>query len=121
MDVYATAADLVANLAPGSTTVTERAAAAVYLGSRYVDRRLGNPVAEDHVLPPYADAITEVACPPSWRSAALAAAAFYYKLPDAPMGYLGGLAEYAVRVRTDVIPTADAALYGQMPGNWLVA
>lgn len=91
--------------------------AAVYLGSRYVDRRLGNPVAEDHDLA--LGTLLVVPCPGTWREAALAAASFYMKLPDAPMGYLGGLADYAVRVKADHIATADAILAGQV--GFLVA
>lgn len=121
MDVYCTAAMLKARVAPGAGSgLDDRLEAAVILGSRYVDRKLGNPVGTEFVVAPDWT-LTQVACDPTWTEAALAAAAFYYKLPDAPMGYLGGLAEYAVRVKTDVIPTADAILFGQAPGNWLVA
>lgn len=120
MQVYASADVLKARVAPGTGSgLDDRLKAAVVLGSRYVDRKLGHPVGDEPAIPPYT--LTQVACDPTWTEAALAAAAFYYKLPDAPMGYLGGLAEYAVRVKTDVIPTADAILFGQAPGNWLVA
>lgn len=120
MQTYVDADTLKARLAPGSGSVLEdRLKSAVYLGSLYVDRKLGHPVAEESATS--LGTLTVIPCPGSWREAALAAAMFYYKLPDAPMGYLGGLAEYAVRVKTDVIPTADALLFGQAPQNWLVA
>lgn len=119
MQVYVSAATLKAIVAPnGPDALDDRLAAAVVLGSRYVDRRLGNPLSDEPVaVDP--DALDVVAADPTWVQAALAAASFYYKLPDAPMGYLGGLAEYAVRVKTDIIPTADACLFGQI--GFLVA
>lgn len=114
MDSYVAPAALKAIIAPNAgDALDDRLASAVYLGSRYVDRRLGNLVAEDHATD--LGAMVVVPCPASWREAALAAASFYYKLPDAPMGYLGGLADYAVRVKADTIATADAILFGQMP------
>lgn len=116
MDVYATVdalRDLVA--AGSSSSLDERLAAAVWMGSRYVDRRIGRPVDDTFVTPPYAASLTEVACPPEWRSAALAAATYYYKLPEAPMGYLGGLADYAVRIPAGGITTADQFLVGHLP------
>lgn len=115
MDTYVSVATFKAIVAPnGPDALDDRLAAAVVLGSRYVDRRLGHlrsdePVAVDP------DALVVVAADPTWVAAATAAASYYYKLPDAPMGYLGGLAEYAVRVKSDIIPTADACLFGQVP------
>lgn len=119
MDVYASADTLKARVAPGSTGLDDRLKAAIVLGSRYVDRRLGNPTEVTAVSTPYT--LVVVPCDPTWAEATLAAAAFYYKLGDAPLGYAGGLAEYAIRVKADSIPTADAILYGQTQRDWLVA
>lgn len=116
MDVYTTAAELKAIVAPGaSSALDDRLAAAVILGTLYVDQKLGNPVAEPIVADledPYA--LTTVACPVSWRQAALVAATRFYKSTDVPFGVVGGLAEYAVRVRME-IPEVDLILYGQTP------
>lgn len=115
MQVYVSAATLKADVAPnGPDALDERLAAAVYLGSRYVDRSVGNPVGDEPVTAPYADDLVVVPCDPTWQEAAKAAAAYYYKLVDAPTGYMTGLAEYAVKVRPGSIPTADAILFGQV-------
>lgn len=114
MESYVAPAALKAIVAPNAaeeSPLDGRLGAAVYLGSRYVDRVLGNPVAEEHATE--LGTLVVVPCPGTWREAALAAASFYYKLPDAPMGYLGGLADYAVRVSSDRIRTADSILVGQ--------
>lgn len=116
METYVDPAALKAIVAPNEpeeSPLDGRLGAAAYLGSRYVDRYLGNPVAEEHATT--LGTLAVAPCPGTWREAALAAASFYYKLPDAPMGYLGGLADYAVRVKADTIPTADAILFGQAP------
>lgn len=115
-DVYATTDELKAVVAPGgAAALDDRLAAALILGSRYVDRRLGTLVAEPYIADledPYA--VTTVACPVSWRQAALVAAVRFYKSSDVPFGVVGGLAEYAVRVRME-IPEVDLILYGQTP------
>lgn len=115
-DVYTTAAELKSVVAPGGgASLDDRLAAAVILGSRYVDRKVGNPVAEAFIgdlEDPYA--LATVACPPSWRQAALVAATRFYKSTDVPFGVVGGLADYAVRVRME-IPEVDLILTGQMP------
>lgn len=120
MQVYVDAATLKADVAPnGPSDLAERLAEACWMGSRYVDACLGNPVGDEPVETPIADLLVRVPCDPSWSAAAKAAAAYYYKLVDAPMGYLGGLAEYAVKLKPGTIPTADACLHGRM--GFLVA
>lgn len=116
MDVYVAADTLKADVAPnGPDELDERLAAAVYLGSRYVDRVLGNPISDAPVTPgALADVLVLVPCDPSWSEAAKAAAAYFYKLVDAPTGYMTGLSEYAVKVRPGSIPTADAFLVGRI-------
>ena len=111
--VYVSVATLKGRIAPGSSGLDERLTEAVILGSRYVDQCLGVPFAGEADIPPYD--IGEVACDPSWTAAAIAAAAYFYKLGDAPLGYIGGLADYAVKIRAGMIPTADSILYGQTP------
>lgn len=113
MDVYVSAASLKARVAPGSSGLDDRLTEAVILGSRYVDRYLGVPVSTDAAEAPYS--VDVVPCDPLWTAAALNAAAFYYKLGDAPLGYVGGLADYAVKIKGVAIPTADAILYGLRP------
>lgn len=115
MDTYVSADDLKAVVAPGSGSVNDdRLDSAAYLGSRFVDRKLGNPVVEDWTTFPLSGGLTVVPCPPSWRQAALVAAVRFYKSSDVPFGVVGGLADYAVRVRME-IPEVDLILTGQTP------
>jgi hypothetical protein len=116
--VYASADDLRAIVAPSTNAqgLDERLDAAVLLGTLYVDRRLGNPVVEEWANPPYD--LELVPCPPSWQQAALVAAVRFYKSADVPFGVVGGLADYAVRVRMEM-PEVDLILSGQV--GFLVA
>lgn len=121
-DVYASTSALTAIVFPAGTSApdsaADRLAASVILGTHAVDVVLGNPVPLVSLLPPYTT--TAVPCDPSWQAAALAAAVFYYKLPEAPFGVIGGW-DYAVRLRDTVPPHVRSMLLGQAPGDWLVA
>lgn len=122
IEVYASAEDLAGVvLPPGTSTpegIDDRLTTSVILGTHAVDVVLGNPLPVAALLPPYE--VEQVPCDPSWRAAALAAAVFYHKLPEAPFGVLGGW-EYAVKLRDAVPPHVRSMLLGQAPGDWLVA
>lgn len=111
IDVYARLADL-APIVTGGTAIAgfeDRLASAVILGSRYVDSRLGIPVADEPVSAPYGTATVNVVdCDPRWRAAAIVAATRFYKSSDVPFGVVGGW-EYAVRAQ-GAIPEVDMIL-----------
>lgn len=109
---YAPLSDLVTPLGRTAAQLAddERAAIALYAGSRYCDDRLGvewEPLEE-------VDALEVAAADPMVRAATVVAAVRFYKAADVPWGVAGGMGDMPVYVRRG-IPEADQLLRGLMP------
>jgi len=110
-NTYATRAELAAALGmTGASGLDDRLDLALIIASRWVDEYTGTDYTQADVSPPYT--LTVIACPPSFKQATLAAASRFYKSTDVPFGVVGGMGDYAVRIKTS-IPEAEAILMGQ--------
>lgn len=108
-NVYLTRDELNAVLGAGLTTgIEDRLDMACIVASRWVDYRVGNPVGEDDLEPPYT--LTREACPPAWTAAALVVAVRFFKAPDVPFGVMT-VGEGGMSVKT-YIPEAEMILFG---------
>lgn len=89
------------------SVLADRLMLAALLGSGYVDTYLSGTVADTDLTPPYT--VTTVACPPSFRAAAIVAAARFFSAKDIPFGVVS-VGEYG-KVIGD-IPEANLILRG---------
>ena len=122
-DVYASPDELAA-ITGTAKGADERLEIALIMGSRMVDLICGyamsaypdqtQPVPQDAITHPVT--VTEVPVPPGAHQAALVFAARYLRSPDVPLGFAGGLGDYAVRIRSEV-PEAEMHLVG-LRADW---
>lgn len=106
-DSYCSTEDVAVGLGIPSAGNEDRLGLAALLGSAYVDLFVSGTVSDAELTPPYA--VTAVACPPSYRAAAIVAAVRFYSSKDVPFGVVS-VGEYG-RV-LGAIPEADLLLRG---------